>query len=269
MKFFSQCSLTAMSISIAALAGIATATDPNGGSCANADQYECGVLTGYNSGNAFAFWLLNCAPVRTAVPLSMEATVMVNHTNAPKRKIWYWCWGRIFGAFGTHQMLTFDSWGCAYRVRKMLNKTLWDWPTPFGRTYVHVDDVCFWVDPGPLLPLQQQTPTADTAPKQYECGVLAGYNSGYAFAFWCTSDNKIEVARLCTCPDCCTIINKGDVDYELFARTEEEDLSPGGTGAGEDFLGLLEYKRYCLMNMCGTLWDWSTVCQFGNGTSRY
>ncbi|OAX35342.1 hypothetical protein K503DRAFT_773595 [Rhizopogon vinicolor AM-OR11-026] len=43
--------------------------------------------------------------------------------------------------------------------------------------------------------------------EQFECGVLEGYNNGNPFAFWCASDNKIVVARLCDCPSCCTLID--------------------------------------------------------------
>ncbi|OAX37999.1 hypothetical protein K503DRAFT_770915 [Rhizopogon vinicolor AM-OR11-026] len=45
-------------MSTAVLAGIATADapDPNGGPCAHANQPECGVLAGFNNGNAFLFY---------------------------------------------------------------------------------------------------------------------------------------------------------------------------------------------------------------------
>ncbi|OAX38535.1 hypothetical protein K503DRAFT_770393 [Rhizopogon vinicolor AM-OR11-026] len=52
MKFISLAAI----IMPVALAGIATAVDPNGGPCKDANMYECGTLTGYNSGDPFLFY---------------------------------------------------------------------------------------------------------------------------------------------------------------------------------------------------------------------
>ncbi|OAX31929.1 hypothetical protein K503DRAFT_870420 [Rhizopogon vinicolor AM-OR11-026] len=53
MKFIS---LTTIIMSTAVLAEIATASDPNGGPCARANHFECGVLTSFNDGSAFLFF---------------------------------------------------------------------------------------------------------------------------------------------------------------------------------------------------------------------
>ncbi|OAX35788.1 hypothetical protein K503DRAFT_773096 [Rhizopogon vinicolor AM-OR11-026] len=39
----------------------------------------------------------------------------------------------------------------------------------------------------------------------YECGLLASFNHGFSFVFYCTPSKKVEVIELCTCVGCCSI----------------------------------------------------------------
>ncbi|KAG2108702.1 uncharacterized protein F5147DRAFT_694513 [Suillus discolor] len=43
----------------------------------------------------------------------------------------------------------------------------------------------------------------------YECGQLAGFNGGMPFLFYCNIDNTVEVIKMCTCIECCHVINGG------------------------------------------------------------
>ncbi|KAG2038014.1 hypothetical protein BDR03DRAFT_999570 [Suillus americanus] len=60
-------------------------------------------------------------------------------------------------------------------------------------------------------------PCAQT--EQYECGRLAGYNRGYPFLFFCSSQNFVEVVKTCNCGDCCWVYKGGVGDDGYFGCT--------------------------------------------------
>ncbi|KAG2109980.1 uncharacterized protein F5147DRAFT_691148 [Suillus discolor] len=43
----------------------------------------------------------------------------------------------------------------------------------------------------------------------YECGRLAGYNGNMPFLFYCNEDNIVETVKMCTCMECCYVVNGG------------------------------------------------------------
>ncbi|OAX38045.1 hypothetical protein K503DRAFT_770886 [Rhizopogon vinicolor AM-OR11-026] len=56
-----------------------------------------------------------------------------------------------------------------------------------------------------------QDPNGEACAHQntYECGVLAGYNDGNQFLFFCEPDNSVFVVELCSCQTCCSVVDGG------------------------------------------------------------
>ncbi|KAG2152761.1 hypothetical protein DEU56DRAFT_775914 [Suillus clintonianus] len=54
--------------------------------------------------------------------------------------------------------------------------------------------------------------------ESFGCEVVAGYNNGWAFSFYCTPESTILVIEDCSCATCCVIPKGATID-----------LGPGGS----------------------------------------